>query len=74
MKIKKIVSRNRRDFEAVYECESCGANVQSYGHDDRNFHDNVIPNMSCPACKESSISLGTPASHTPTRYAEWEIV
>lgn len=24
MKIKKILSQNRRDFRAIYECEHCG--------------------------------------------------
>ena len=50
MKIKKIVSRNRRDFTAIYECEHCGATEKSSGYDDANFHQNVIPEMECSAC------------------------
>ena len=50
MKIKKITSRNRRDFWAIYVCEHCGTEVKSYGYDDRNFHDNVIPDMECMSC------------------------
>ena len=51
MKIKEIVSQNRRDFKAIYECESCGeVTAPSYGYDDRNFHENVIPAMRCPKC------------------------
>lgn len=50
MKIQKILSRNRRDFTAVYECETCGATSESYGYDDANFHANVIPLMPCQEC------------------------
>lgn len=38
MKIKKIISQHRRDFQAVYECEHCGYTVKSYGYDDEYFH------------------------------------
>lgn len=38
MKIKKIISQHRRDFQAVYECEHCGYTVESYGYDDEYFH------------------------------------
>lgn len=34
MKIKKIISQHRRDFQAVYECEHCEHTVESYGYDD----------------------------------------
>jgi transcription elongation factor Elf1 len=54
MKIKKILSRHRRDFEAVYECEHCNYESESYGYDDANFHENVIPNMTCPNCAKTS--------------------
>lgn len=50
MKIKKITSQLRRDFEAVYVCENCGFEEESYGYDDSNFHENVIPNMKCKKC------------------------
>lgn len=69
MKIKKINSRSRRDFYADYECEGCGfidKNVASY--DDRYFHDNVIPDMKCEKCGESTNSLGLEPEHTETRY------
>ena len=74
MRIKKMIGQSRRDFTAVYECESCGATEQSYGYDDRNFHDNVIPAMKCKACGQSRNSLGVTAAPTSTRYAEWETV
>lgn len=54
MKIKEIVYQNRRDFTAIYECESCGHTLQLDGYDDRNFHDNVIPKMRCPECGKTA--------------------
>lgn len=50
MKIKTIVSQHRRDFHAIYKCEHCGHESKSSGYDDRNFHENVIPNMVCSGC------------------------
>jgi predicted RNA-binding Zn-ribbon protein involved in translation (DUF1610 family) len=50
MKIKKIISQHRRDFFAVYECEHCGYTMNSQGYDDANFHQNVIPKITCPEC------------------------
>jgi len=54
MHIKKILSQTRRDFQAIYECEHCGHTHEAYGYDDRNFHDNVIPNIVCPKCGETA--------------------
>jgi primosomal protein N' len=72
MKVKKITSRNRRDFWADMECESCGhieKNVS--GYDDAYFHNNVIPKMKCKKCGEIS-----PKEYKPltTKYSESEIV
>ena len=50
MKIKAITEQSRRDFQAIYECEHCGATHEGYGYDDTNFHNNVIPNMECTKC------------------------
>ena len=50
MKIKTIMSQNRRDFTAIYECEHCGHTTEGYGYDDANFHHNVIPEMVCKSC------------------------
>ena len=54
MKIKEIVSQNRRDFTAIYECEHCGFTKKGGGYDDSNFHNNVIPNMECSECKKKA--------------------
>jgi transcription elongation factor Elf1 len=54
VKIQKIVSQHRRDFQAVYECEHCAHTVRSYGYDDANFHQNVIPAMKCEKCGKTA--------------------
>jgi transcription elongation factor Elf1 len=67
MKIKEITSQYRRDFYAIYECEHCGATHKSYGYDDANFHNNVIPNMVCEKCGKKA-----PDNYRPlaTKYPE----
>ena len=52
MRIKEIISQHRRDFQAIYECDHCGHNFKSYGYDDANFHQNVIPTMKCEKCEK----------------------
>ena len=71
MKIKKILSQSRRDFTAIYECEHCGHTQEGGGYDDSNFHDNVIPNMTCKKC-----GLKAPDDYRPltTKYKSWEVV
>ncbi|WP_297418989.1 hypothetical protein [Clostridium sp.] len=54
MRIKEILNMNRRDFTAIYKCEFCGHEEKSYGYDDSNFHNNVIPNMKCKECGKVS--------------------
>lgn len=54
MRIKEITRRSRRDFWAIYVCDNCGFEQKGDGYDDRNFHENVIPNMICPECGEIS--------------------
>ena len=70
MKINKITGQSRRDFLAVYECEGCGHKCDGQGYDDANFHENVIPNMRCPKCGESSVSLGADYRPLKTKYPE----
>ncbi len=53
MKIKRIESQHRRDFNAIYECEHCGYERRGYGYDDANFHNNVIPNMEFQQCSKT---------------------
>lgn len=67
MKIQKIISQHRRDFQAIYECEHCAHTVRSYGYDDANFHQNVVPNMQCEQCGKTA-----PEQYQPleTKYPE----
>lgn len=74
MRIKKTICQHRRDFWADFECEGCG-NVESIsGYDDRNFHDNVIPNFKCKKCGKSRNDLGINGEFTLTKYPEWKTV
>jgi transcription elongation factor Elf1 len=71
MRIKKIISQHRRDFTALMECEFCGhQKTNNRGYDDRHYHDNVIPNMKCDGCGESTLSKGGKIVWTPTKYPE----
>lgn len=71
MRIKKILSRNRRDFIAIYICEHCGHEDTLSGYDDRHFHDNVIPAMECSKCGKTS-----PGDYIPlaTKYPEGAVI
>lgn len=71
MRIKKITSQHRRDFHAVFECEHCGHELERWGYDDRNFHDNVIPKMECPECGEVA---SDDYRAMITRYPEHKVV
>lgn len=57
MRIKEITSQNRNDFYAIIECESCDAERELSGYDDRNYHDNVLPNIKCDSCNKSRSDL-----------------
>lgn len=70
MFIKKMLNQHRRDFTAIYKCENCNHEEKGNGYDDRNFHDNVIPNMKCKKCGESAKSLGTDYRAMATKYPE----
>lgn len=70
LKIINVTSQNRRDFHAEYVCEGCGAIENKSGYDDRNFHDNVVPNMKCKQCEKSRNDLGIIVEAVETRYPE----
>ena len=75
MKIIKMLSQYRRDFHADMQCENCGAIKQNVsGYDDRNFHDNVIPEMKCDKCEKSRNDLRIVDEPTATRYESWEVI
>lgn len=71
MKIQKILNQHRRDFEAIYECEHCGARERSSGYDDSFFHSEVIPKMKCKACGKTA---GDDYRPLTTKYPDSAIV
>ena len=71
MKIIEIISQNRRDFTAIYECEHCGNKKELGGYDDDYFHSNVIPKMKCNLCEKTASETYEPL--TP-KYNSWEII
>lgn len=77
MKLINILSQYRRDFQGEYKCEFCGHIERDEGmssYDDRNFHDNVIPNMECPKCGKSTKSENGVVDYYETKYPEgWQV-
>ena len=71
MKIQKIIEQTRRDFRAVFECESCGHTEQRDGYDDRYFHEIVIPDMQCTSCGKKAPTNYKPLS---PKYSEYDVV
>jgi hypothetical protein len=75
MKILRITSQYRRDFDAMLVCEGCGNEEKLVGgYDDRNYHDNVIPAMKCERCGKSRNDLGIKTNPTATKYKDNEVV
>ena len=57
MHIKKKLNQYRRDFQAVYQCEHCDHEVESYGYDDAYFHQDVVSAMECPECGKTADAM-----------------
>lgn len=74
MQLKEKKWQNRRDFEGIYECESCGHEEEHSGYDDRNFHDNVTPRWQCKKCGKSSLDVRETPAFVQTKYADNEHV
>jgi len=75
MKIKRIISQHRRDLRLDLICEDCGHEEQNVcGYDDRNFHDNVMPDKKCKGCGKSRNDLGIKGEFIQTKYEAWETV
>lgn len=67
MKITKTYDWSRRDFYYDATCEHCGHTTKdNSGYDDSNYYNNVVPDMKCPNCNESSNSKSTDAPKTVT--------
>lgn len=77
MKIKKTYNWNRRDFYYDAECEHCGnISKNNSGYDDSNYYNNVVPDMKCGKCGESSNSKETevPKSIVLPKYNPNQII
>jgi hypothetical protein len=70
MKIQKILSQHRQDFQAVYICEGCETTEKGSGYDDQYFHQTVIPDMKCKSCGKTSKELGVGYRPLTTKYPE----
>jgi predicted RNA-binding Zn-ribbon protein involved in translation (DUF1610 family) len=68
VKIKTILSQHRRDFNAIYECEHCGAEENGKGYDDDHFHQNVIPAKPCKSCGKSAPETYRPLATAHPAY------
>ena len=65
MKITKTYNWNRRDFTYDATCEHCGNIAKNKsGYDDSNYYNNVMPQVKCDKCGESSESKETDAPKT----------
>lgn len=77
MKIIKTYNWNRRDFYYDAKCEHCEEITKDNGgYDDMNYYNNVVPNLKCPKCLESSNSKSTnePKTITIPRYKSDAII
>jgi len=72
MRIKEILDQHRRDFIATMVCEHCGhEQVLDSGYDDTNFHENVIPELTCGECGRTA---GPNYQPQATKYAAHQVV
>lgn len=53
MILAEKLAQSRNDFNAILECEHCGATqYMDYGYDDHRFHTQVIPAIKCLKCNK----------------------
>ena len=71
MRIKEILSKYRRDFKAIYECEHCGDIITKPGYDDSYFHAQVIPKMICSKCGKTANESYRPLM---TKYPDNQVI
>ena len=57
MIIKNIINQNNTNFEAEYECQTCGECINSIAYNTPFFLNKVVPIMKCEKCGKSTISL-----------------
>ena len=77
MKIIETYSWSRRDFLYDAECEHCKRiSKRNTGYDDSNYYNNVLPDIKCQNCKESSNSKlsNLPKTIVLPKYNENQII
>lgn len=75
MKIIKMLNQHRRDFSCEMECENCQSKtINKSGYDYNYYHENVIPNMKCKDCGESTISSNKPIEPQATKYPDGYVI
>lgn len=70
MKITKITYQSRRDFKAIFRCDNCGNEIEKWGYDDANFHNNVVPNIVCEKCGKTEKEIDPNYRPLSTKYPE----
>jgi len=71
MRIKKIVSQNRRDILVIFYCEHCGHDYEGWAYDDSYFHRSVLPKEECPECGRTAGQNSQPRA---TKYPDEAVV
>jgi len=75
MKLLEKKNQHRRDFHGLYSCEGCNAQeLIKNCYDDRNFHDNVMPNTACKSCKKTTNEIGAAKEAVSTEHEDYEVV
>ena len=75
MRLIKKYNQNRRDCYIDIECEGCGHEAKEMeAYDDRNFWDNVLPDMKCEKRGKSTKVLGLDVDVVHTRYPDGHVV
>lgn len=75
MKVVLIYNQLRRDCWVDLKCENCGnEETRKSAYDDRNYWDNVIPNVKCGKCNKSTKELGLIPEVIQTKYEDFEVV
>jgi len=75
MKVLRVYEQFRRDCYADLECENCGhKETITSAYDDRNYWDNVVPNMKCKKCGKTTIDIKGKPDFVQTKYRDYEVV
>ena len=57
MIIKEMLIQDDKEFKAIFTCEFCDNHVIKRGYNNKDFHDNIIPNVKCEKCGKTRNKL-----------------